>query len=61
MRNRAEILHDALTATEKPITDVRSHVKLTILTLEVFVDIRDILSTYIKTAETLQDRMFPKI
>jgi len=28
--------------------------------IEVLIDIRDILQTYIKTAETLQDRMFPK-
>jgi len=54
MRARAEILDDALRATDKPITDVRSHVKLTILTLEVFIDIRDEMTWLINTLRTAQ-------
>lgn len=41
MRFKAEILDDALRAIDKPITGVRGQVKLTLLTLEALVDIRD--------------------
>lgn len=57
MRPKGEILSDALTATEKPITDVRSHVKLTILNLEVQIDIRDELSTTIDVLRSLRDEI----
>jgi len=43
MRTRGEILDDGLSANEKPTTEARTAYQIDLLTLEVLVDIRDIL------------------
>lgn len=51
MRTTSEILDDGLRATEKPASDHQSYIKLTLLSLEVFLDIRDTIMEKLTTID----------
>ena len=53
MRDKGEILSDALDARNKATVSKRYPEQISLLTLEVFVDIRDILNT--KTEQIAAD------
>jgi len=53
MRDKDDILDNTVRATEEPSTDHQSYIKLTALTIEVLIDIRDILNS--KTEQIASD------